>query len=222
MKVSTQEFLNKLEENFKKSLIFLKDSEKLAAINNLSMRETKLSKALGIKFDEKKLSNEQSLIIRISAIMDDLVQKLHTSLSSDISQIEDDCMYITSYFNLLLTNLQAKSIKPKNISKTEFIQNQLKINYENALNIAKAKNTDYASSSDPYKNFRLVETIGIKIYDGILVRLCDKISRINNLLTAEAMVKNESIFDTCLDAINYFTILQTYIQLDLSKENIKM
>lgn len=86
-----------------------------------------------------------------------------------------------------------------------------------ALAIAKAKNSDYTGGKDPFANFRLVESLGIcSVEKGILVRMCDKMSRIAALLEKEAKVKDESIQDTLMDLCNYSAILSNY--LDSKKE----
>jgi hypothetical protein len=74
------------------------------------------------------------------------------------------------------------------------------------------KNKDYGSTSDPFKNFRMVENIGLtSVEKGILVRMMDKISRIVNIVDKEPEVKSESVSDTLDDLINYAAILKTYI-----------
>ena len=76
------------------------------------------------------------------------------------------------------------------------------------------KNNDYAMAQggDPYKNFRLCEQLGIcSVEKGILVRLCDKMSRICNLIESEGKVKDEKITDTLIDLANYAVILKCWI-----------
>ena len=78
-----------------------------------------------------------------------------------------------------------------------------------------AKNHDYAMANDgdPFKNFRLCEQLGIcSVEKGILVRMCDKISRISNLLEKEGKVKDEKLEDTLLDMANYAVILKCWIE----------
>lgn len=84
--------------------------------------------------------------------------------------------------------------------------------FKECLNIAKKKNSDYANSGDPFKNFKGSEFIGVNPARAILVRLSDKISRIANLLDREEKVKDEKIEDTINDAINYLAILKSYIK----------
>jgi len=79
------------------------------------------------------------------------------------------------------------------------------------LELTKAKNHDYAKGDDPYKNFRLVEQLGIcSVETGILVRMCDKMSRIANLIDTDAKVKDESIADTLIDMANYANLMKCY------------
>ena len=65
------------------------------------------------------------------------------------------------------------------------------------------KNNDYSGgerSDNPFKNFELVEQIGITTTaKGILVRICDKMSRVASLMDNTAKVGDESQIDTCID-----------------------
>ena len=72
--------------------------------------------------------------------------------------------------------------------------------------VHKTKNCDYAhpERGDFYSNFREVERLGISSWRGILVRMCDKWSRICNLAQrGNAAVKDETIEDTLVDMANY-------------------
>lgn len=82
--------------------------------------------------------------------------------------------------------------------------------YEEAIEIIRRKNHDYASEKDPWKNFRLAEILGISVETAIMVRFLDKLARINNLVDKEPMVNDETVDDTILDAINYLAILRAY------------
>ena len=98
------------------------------------------------------------------------------------------------------------------MNKQEFViwfQSTLKEMYE----IMQRKNADYTTTEDPFSNFRIVEKLGISgVEQWILVRMTDKISRISNLITREAKVKDESITDTLQDLANYSIILKLYIE----------
>lgn len=73
------------------------------------------------------------------------------------------------------------------------------------------KNHDYAGDHDPFSNFRLCEQSGLcSVMIGMLVRLGDKVSRLDNLKTKTAKV-NESIEDTKIDVINYCVLLLAYL-----------
>ena len=70
--------------------------------------------------------------------------------------------------------------------------------------IHSAKNHDYSKGQkDPLSNFRMCEGFGIPAWKGVLVRISDKFSRITQLSTKEAEVKDESFEDTLLDMANY-------------------
>jgi hypothetical protein len=85
--------------------------------------------------------------------------------------------------------------------------------YNINLEISKKKNADYAGEVDPFKNFRLVETLGLCSTEvGIMVRMCDKISRISNLLDSEEKVEDEKVADTLSDLSNYSMILRMYLE----------
>lgn len=76
------------------------------------------------------------------------------------------------------------------------------------------KNADYASTTDAWANFTLIEklTAGqIRAEEGILVRITDKLQRVANLLNREGQVKDEKITDTLMDAAVYSIILLIYL-----------
>jgi hypothetical protein len=86
-------------------------------------------------------------------------------------------------------------------------------NSMNALELVISKTKDYATIDDPYRNFRLCESVGVSLEKGILVRMCDKLSRIGNLVeNNDPSVKNESIEDTLIDIMNYANIMLCYMQ----------
>ena len=101
-----------------------------------------------------------------------------------------------------------------NTPQTNVLLADLKVTFDNCYNTAVKKNNDYAGENniDPYKNFRGSEFVGVPPDRAILVRLMDKISRVSNLLSQEAAVKDEAIEDTLVDIINYSAILKSYIK----------
>ena len=69
----------------------------------------------------------------------------------------------------------------------------------------KKKNADYASEADAFKNFR---RHGLK---GIVVRMDDKVSRIDNFEGKGFFeVDDESIEDTLEDLINYCVVFSAF------------
>ena len=86
--------------------------------------------------------------------------------------------------------------------------------YQATMNdILKRKNADYAGPKGEYNNFEYCEKLGIcTTEEGLVVRISDKMTRICNLLKADAQVKDESIKDTLLDMANYAMILASYIE----------
>jgi len=79
--------------------------------------------------------------------------------------------------------------------------------YKKCIDIMYKKNHDYGGGIDPLYNFRNCEMLGVSVPKGILVRMMDKISRINVLLDSEAKVEDEKIEDTIGDLCNYCSIL---------------
>ncbi len=74
----------------------------------------------------------------------------------------------------------------------------------NMRDISLAKGHDYSGSDDPMSNFRMCEAMGLPAWKGIVVRLGDKLSRIQNFCKKESLqVKDESVEDTLIDMANY-------------------
>lgn len=87
--------------------------------------------------------------------------------------------------------------------------------YKQALDTMKKKNADYAGSTSSMKNFQIsAQVANVKMSQGILTRLTDKTTRIGNMLIRDAQVKEESIFDTIQDLINYSAILYYAVQME--------
>ena len=100
----------------------------------------------------------------------------------------------------------------------KFLMNAVK-NYEKAIDIMRPKNCDYAKVDDPYANLRGAEFLGVNLKRGILIRVMDKISRINNLIDRKAVVK-ESVENDCLDLMNYINIVLMKFQSEGVKNNV--
>ena len=101
--------------------------------------------------------------------------------------------------------------------------NNTKQLFEEALETMKKKNADYSGTEDDgLGNFRLSAKVAkVSIPQGILIRLSDKLARIGNILHTEAKVKDETIFDTIQDGINYLAILYYAIQKENKNEQIQ-
>jgi hypothetical protein len=67
------------------------------------------------------------------------------------------------------------------------------------------KNADYAKDSDPLSNFRQAEAFGIPAWKGVLVRMSDKWSRIQELSNGKTP-QNESLRDSLIDLAVYSLI----------------
>lgn len=93
------------------------------------------------------------------------------------------------------------------------------------LEVTRAKNIDYAGgNNNAFTNFEQIAHLTngkISVEMGILVRMTDKMSRITNLLSNEAQVKEESLDDTLKDLAVYATILRIYRRHKLNEESTK-
>lgn len=79
----------------------------------------------------------------------------------------------------------------------------------------KKKNTDYTGdASDPFKNFKIVEQMGIIDAEaGILVRLSDKFSRMAGFVkNGTLLVADEKIEDTAVDMAVYAIIFALLVK----------
>lgn len=74
------------------------------------------------------------------------------------------------------------------------------------------KNADYSKDDNAFSNLMLCEQIWIAPSDWIKVRMCDKISRIRNLIynNKEPSVVTESLADSWLDLAWYLVIAYLY------------
>lgn len=65
------------------------------------------------------------------------------------------------------------------------------------------KNSNYANDSDPLSNLKQSEQFGIPAWQGTLVRMSDKWSRITELAKGKEDLVGEAIEDTLLDLAIY-------------------
>lgn len=87
------------------------------------------------------------------------------------------------------------------------VKDEYKVLCQDMLEIAEAKNSDYANDQDIWANFRLCEMMGVPAWKGALVRLGDKLSRMSSFQRKGTFaVADEGFKDTCIDAANYSMI----------------
>lgn len=111
-----------------------------------------------------------------------------------------------------LEEIRERIIKELTGNRKTFVE-QMSQNSTAALELVMKKTNDYATIDDPYRNFRMCESVGVSVEKGILVRMCDKLSRIGNLIdNGTASVKDESVEDTLIDVMNYANILLCYMK----------
>lgn len=73
---------------------------------------------------------------------------------------------------------------------------------EEIKKLHESKNHDYAQDDDPLSNLRKCERMGIPAFKGVLVRLTDKWSRIEQLAGGKTP-KHESLRDSLIDNAVY-------------------
>lgn len=84
-----------------------------------------------------------------------------------------------------------------------------------AREIMKKKNHDYSGSSGetPFANFMVAEQMDLCPAEiGILLRIGDKMKRINTFIKSDKLKVDESVRDSCRDCINYFILLGALIE----------
>jgi len=93
----------------------------------------------------------------------------------------------------------------------------LKATFDKCYKLAESKNNDYACETDPFRNFKSSELVGVPVERAILVRMTDKIARLSNGIDGQYKVKDEQFSDTCNDLINYCAILKAYKEMQDGK-----
>ena len=82
-----------------------------------------------------------------------------------------------------------------------------------------AKNHDYATAKNPYKNLEGVQRIGIEPWRGIVIRLMDKFERVEQFCrSGELAIKSEGLEDTFKDIAIYSTLAMILFR---KSENLK-
>ena len=104
------------------------------------------------------------------------------------------------------------------MDSNEFLESTTQF-HEDCCSILKKKNADYTGdNSDPFKNFKRCESFDVTTAKGILVRMNDKMGRIEALTSGHHPKVAESLRDTCLDLSNYAAILSAWIDSQTQKD----
>lgn len=86
----------------------------------------------------------------------------------------------------------------------------------NCLDTMIKKNNDYANpeyAKNPFANFDASNVFGIHPVMGILLRVQDKLKRIESFVrNGDLSVKEESWMDSCEDVINYMVLIAGLLQ----------
>jgi hypothetical protein len=74
------------------------------------------------------------------------------------------------------------------------------------------KNADYTGGGGPFANFDTASAFNVHRVQGALIRLTDKLQRVNSFVVRGVLeVKDESVEDTLLDVINYAVLISGMI-----------
>ena len=112
---------------------------------------------------------------------------------------------------------------PQRGEPLQLIPRSLRKEFNDALDELKmlhdAKNHDYATAENPYKNLEGVSRIGIEPWRGIVIRLMDKFERVEQFCTnGELAIKSEGMEDTFKDIEVYSTLAMILFR---KSENLK-
>lgn len=80
--------------------------------------------------------------------------------------------------------------------------------------ITERKNHDYSPGEDPFKNFTMVETMGVATTEqGFFTRMNDKMMRLSGFISSGVLkVRDEKIEDTLMDLAVYSILLICYLR----------
>jgi hypothetical protein len=76
------------------------------------------------------------------------------------------------------------------------------------------KNSDYSHGDAPFKNFTMVEVLGVATAEqGFLTRMIDKMMRISTFVqTGVLKVEDEKVEDTLIDLATYSLLMICYLR----------
>lgn len=79
--------------------------------------------------------------------------------------------------------------------------------------IMTAKHHDYTGGSDVFANFRFSETLGVPGELGLLIRVLDKVKRMETFVrSGTLLVPGEGFEDAVVDVINYMVLLAGMVE----------
>ena len=82
-----------------------------------------------------------------------------------------------------------------------------------------AKNADYSTLENPYKNLQATERIGVEAWKGIVIRLMDKFSRLEEYcVKGELAIKSKGIDDTFADIAVYSILARILFRKEQEKQ----
>jgi hypothetical protein len=93
--------------------------------------------------------------------------------------------------------------------------------FQEAIDLHKRKNRNYASDTDCFKNFRMSTSFGVPVELGIMTRMSDKWSRICNMLSDVEDCVGENLEDTVIDLGVYAFILAAWLRTQRSENTAR-
>lgn len=107
---------------------------------------------------------------------------------------------------------------PKKMTNDEALELQKAI-MDHALSIMVKKRADYSGYDDPFRNLRMSEFVQVPPWRGTIIRMMDKLSRINSIMeNGGVMQVDEKFIDTFADIINYTCIVAGLVWEELGLE----
>lgn len=104
--------------------------------------------------------------------------------------------------------------------KNKFNDTTPKSILDNMQKVYEAKDNDYSSTGLPMGNLRKCEDAGIEAWRGCLVRMGDKISRLENFIKSREYMVDEKAEDTIIDLANYSILMSCLLKEILDGENL--
>lgn len=145
-----------------------------------------------------------------TGVLESIMSKQSDFMQQEVQKQVDRILGLALEDEKSIVNLTFNPVNLPKLTREEYLE-AFAIECGEYVNLTSRKNNDYAGSENAFKNFTLVEFLtngSITTEMGIIVRLCDKLQRVTNLLLGtKSMVKNESIHDTVRDMAVYATIL---------------